>query len=250
MISRRAAPLDPLVTIFGSEIEGMRDDVQEIYAHRFDEADAAAKDAIWREITRYLQRFVPTDATVLDIACDRGDFIRNIVAKEKWATDLRGVGHHLPSDVRFVEANGLELDQHLPSGHFDVAFMSNYLEHLPSSDAVVEQLRVAGTLLRTGGRVIVLQPNVRLVRGRYWDFIDHHVALTEKSLAEAAGLAGFRPQAVVTRFLPYTTKTRLPQNPMVVRAYLKMRPAWFLFGKQTLYVGEKVSEPRRNANPR
>ena len=44
------------------------DDVQEIYAHRFDDADAAAKDVIWREIAAYLQRFVPTDATVVDIA--------------------------------------------------------------------------------------------------------------------------------------------------------------------------------------
>lgn len=226
----------------------MSDDVRRIYAHRFDDADAVAKDAIWREITRYLQRFVPNDAAVLDIACDRGDFIRNIVAKEKWATDLRDVSRHLSSEVRFVEADGLTLDKHLPNGHFDVVFMSNYLEHLPSSDAVVEQLRVAGTLLKTGGRVIVLQPNVRLVRGRYWDFIDHHVALTEKSLAEAAGLAGFRPKNIITRFLPYTTKTRLPQNRMLVRAYLKARPAWYLLGKQTLYVGEKISASRGDAN--
>src|SRR5688500_18706176 len=106
------------------------DNVQRIYARRFDEADAAAKDAIWREITRYLQRFVPPESVVLDVACDRGDFIRNIAAREKWATDVRDVAGHLPADVRFVEADGLALHQQLPRGHFDVAFMSNYLEHL------------------------------------------------------------------------------------------------------------------------
>jgi SAM-dependent methyltransferase len=208
-----------------------------VYGQRFSDRDAERKDAVWREIGRYLQRFVAPDAAVLDLACDRGDFIRNVEAGEKWAADMRDVSAHLPAGVRFVETDGLAAGEMLPTGHFDVVFMSNYLEHLPSRDAVVDQLRVVAGLLRPGGRVIVLQPNVRLVGGRYWDFIDHHVALTERSLVEAAGLAGFRTDALVTRFLPYTTKSRLPQSPRLVRAYLRFRPAWLLLGKQTLYVG-------------
>jgi hypothetical protein len=69
------------------------------------------------------------------------------------------------------EANGLELDRVLPSYHFDVIFMSDYLEHRPGGDG-----------------------------------------------------------------LPYTTKSRLPQHVLLVRA---APPAWLLFGKQTLYVGER-----------
>ena len=116
--------------------------------------------------------------------------------------------------------------------------MSNYLEHLDSGDAVIEQLRVAAQLLRPGGRVIVLQPNIRLVGAHYWDFIDHRVALTERSVLEAAELAGLRTSELITRFLPYSTKGRLPAHPALVRAYLSFRPAWRLMGKQTLYVGE------------
>ena len=111
--------------------------LEDVYAQRFSDADAAAKNAIWREITAFLQRYVPEDGAVLDIACDRGDFIRNISASEKWATDLRDVSSHLPQEVRFVQANGLELDRHLPHDHFDVAFMSNYLEHLANGEAVM-----------------------------------------------------------------------------------------------------------------
>ena len=213
--------------------------LEDVYAQRFSDADAAAKNAIWREITAFLQRYVPEDGAVLDIACDRGDFIRNISASEKWASDLRDVSSHLPQEVRFVQANGLELDRHLPHDHFDVAFMSNYLEHLANGEAVVEQLRVARTLLKAGGRVVVLQPNVRLVGGAYWDFIDHSVMLTERSLVEAGELAGLRTVELIVRFLPYTTKSRLPQSPRLVRAYLGFRPAWRLLGKQTLYVGGK-----------
>jgi SAM-dependent methyltransferase len=180
---------------------------------------------------------VDPGAPVLDLACDRGHFVRAIKASEKWATDIRDMSAALPADVRFVQSSGLELDSVLPLGHFGTVFMSNYLEHLESSDAVIRQLTVVRRLLAPGGRVIVLQPNIRLVGPRYWDFIDHRVALTERSLLEAAELAGLRTHKLVTRFLPYSTKGRLPAAPWLVRGYLALPPAWFLLGKQTLYVG-------------
>jgi SAM-dependent methyltransferase len=215
--------------------------LKEVYEQRFDPEDQAHKDAIWRELGRFFQRYIAPDARVVDIACDLGYFIRNITARERWATDIRDVSAALPSDVRFIRASGLDLADVLPRDSFDLAFYSNYLEHLPSTEAVLEQLRVTHALLKPGGKVLILQPNIRLIGGAYWDFIDHQTALTEKSLAEAATMAGFRTKGVITRFLPYTTKSRFPQHPLLVRAYLNMPPAWLIFGKQTLYVGEKTS---------
>ena len=215
--------------------------LKEVYEHRFDEADQAHKETIWQELGRYLQRYIAPGARVVDIACDLGYFIRNIRAAERWATDIRDVGATLPPDVRFIRASGLDLADVLPNNSFDLAFFSNYLEHLPSTEAVLEQLRVTFTLLKPGGRVLILQPNIRLIGGAYWDFIDHQTALTEKSLAEAATMAGFKTKQVITRFLPYTTKSRLPQHPLLVRTYLRLPPAWLIFGKQTLYLGEKPS---------
>jgi SAM-dependent methyltransferase len=213
--------------------------LKEVYEQRFDEADQAAKEAIWRELGRFLQRFIVPNACVVDIACDLGYFIRNIKAKDRWATDIRNVEGALPKDVHFVRASGLELADVMPNNHFDLAFFSNYLEHLPSTEAVLQQLRVTFSLLKPGGRVLILQPNIRLIGGSYWDFIDHQTALTEKSLAEAAVMAGFKTKKVITRFMPYTTKSRFPQHPLLVRAYLAFPPAWWLMGKQTLYLGEK-----------
>jgi SAM-dependent methyltransferase len=214
------------------------DDLDRVYATRFGESEQAGKDRLWPAIVAHLERYF-VDGPVLDIACDRGYFIRNVRAPERWATDVRDVADGLPPDVRFVQADGLALTDALPARHFGVAFMSNYLEHLPSRDAVIEQLRVARELLRPGGRVIVMQPNIRLIGGAYWDFIDHKVPLTERSLEEAAATAGFETHELITRFLPYTTKSRLPQHPALVRAYLAFPPAWWLLGKQTLYVGER-----------
>ena len=210
----------------------------EMYRRRFPEDDHREKLTLWRVLAPYLDRLIPP-GPVLDIACDRGYFIANVARAERWATDLRDTAGELPPDVRFVRANGLELAGVLPAGHFAGVFMSNHLEHLATSGDVLRQLEVARALLRPSGRVVVLQPNIRLVGGAYWDYIDHHVALAERSLVEAAELAGLRTIEVRTRFRPYSTKSRLPKHPALVRAYLAFPPAWRLLGKQTLYVGER-----------
>jgi 2-polyprenyl-3-methyl-5-hydroxy-6-metoxy-1,4-benzoquinol methylase len=209
-----------------------------VYANRF-ASQENSREAIWVEIARHLQRYVPAGSAVMDIAADQGHFIRNIVAREKWASDLRDTSSAMTPDVRFVQADGLKLHESVPNDHFDRIFMSNYLEHLPNSDAVVEQLRVARKLLKVGGQVIVLQPNIRLVGGSYWDFIDHRTALTERSLAEGAVAAGLNPVKMVPRFLPYSTKGRLPQGRALVRAYLAFPFAWRFMGKQTLMIAER-----------
>jgi SAM-dependent methyltransferase len=214
-----------------------------VYSRRFLTDEERRHDEIWREIAAFLQRYVPEDARVLDLGCDRGDFIRNIRAGERSAVDLRDVSRGLTPDIHFTAANGLELDDHFAPGSFDVVFMSNYLEHLPSTYSVIEQLQVVSRLLAPGGRVIVLQPNIRLIGSRYWDFIDHRVPLTERSLGEAGRLAGYRQEQMIVRFLPFTTKSRIPQDHRLVRLYLKFPPIWRLMGKQTLYVGRKPDGP-------
>jgi SAM-dependent methyltransferase len=210
-----------------------------VYRHRFSRQEEERKRDVWLEVGRFLQRFIRHGSRVLDIGSDSGYFVASIQASEKVATDVRDVSASMPRGVRFVQCNSLDLRQALPPAYFDAVLISNFLEHLESSEAVVEQLRVAYDLLNKGGRVIILQPNIRLTKEAYWDFIDHKTPLNERSLMEAAELAGFRHHTVTTRFLPYTTKSRLPQSRYLVRLYLSFRPAWWLFGKQTLYVGEK-----------
>ena len=211
--------------------------LEDIYEARFDEHEISAKQGVWDEIARYLQRYADPARPLLDLACDRGHFVRAIRASERWATDIRDMSSALPDDVRFVRSSGLDLESAVPVGYFGTVFMSNYLEHLESSAAVIQQLTVAHRLLAPRGRVVILQPNIRLVGPRYWDFIDHRVALTERSLLEAAELAGLRTERLVTRFLPYSTNGRLPSSPRLARAYLAFPPAWRFMGKQTLYVG-------------
>ncbi|MCI0584769.1 MAG: class I SAM-dependent methyltransferase [Chloroflexi bacterium] len=215
-------------------------DLEALYQVRFDGDAPSRKLRIWHEIVAFLEPWIPPDGAIIDIACDEGYFIRNVTGRERWATDLRDVGDLADHGVRFVRVDGLELTSAVPVGYFDVAFMSNYLEHLPSSDAVLVQLRQAHRILRPGGRLIVIQPNIRFVGSAYWDFLDHRVALTDRSLAEGVEAAGFEIETLIPRFLPYTTKGRLPQHPALVRAYLRFPPAWRLLGKQTLLVARST----------
>ena len=212
-------------------------DLDSLYRERFDERAERRKDANWREICAYLQRYVPINGSVLDVGCDRGYFIRHIQARERWATDMRDMRAALPSEITFVQAQGERLEL---GRTFDRIFMSNLLEHLSGSDAVIALLARCSELLAANGQVIVLQPNIRLIGASYWDFIDHRVALTERSLAEAAQQAGLRTLKIITRFLPYTTKSRIPTHPLLVRAYLAFPPAWRLLGKQTLYIAGRA----------
>jgi SAM-dependent methyltransferase len=220
------------VTLDGDDLDG-------VYRVRFGEGEAAGKLELWGPIVRHLSRWIPAAGAVLDVACDRGYFIRNVTARERWATDIRNLEGAFDGSVRFVQVDGLALSSAVPRDHFDVVFMSNYLEHLPSTDAVLVQLREARTVLRPGGRLIVLQPNIRFVGGAYWDFLDHKVALTDRSLVEAAGVTGLEVERIIPRFLPYTTKSRLPQHPALVRAYLAFPPAWRILGKQALLVARR-----------
>jgi len=213
-------------------------DLDRVYEHRFGGTSQEAKDAIWKEVAAFLQRWIRSDGTVLDLACDRGYFIRHIDAGERWATDIRDMSEAVGPDVHFVQVDGMHVSTALPNDHFDVVFVSNYLEHLSSSDAVIAQLREIRGVLKPGGRLIVLQPNVRYVGAAYWDFIDHRVALTERSLVEAAHAAGYRVERLIPRFLPYTTKSRIPSSSWLVRTYLRIPLAWRLMGKQTLLVAK------------
>lgn len=218
-------------------------ELAELYKIRFPTRELERKNAIWKVICQnFLQRFVrPTD-TVVDIACGYGEFLNNINARRKIAIDLNpDAREHLQATVEFHNLGATELGS-VVHGEADIVFTSNFLEHLPNKktlDAFLEQVLVA---LKPGGRYVSMGPNLRYLPGEYWDFYDHHLGLTHLSLSEALQLRGFKVDLCIDRFLPYTTQGALPTHPALVKAYLKIPPAWRLLGKQFLIVARKGDE--------
>jgi ubiquinone/menaquinone biosynthesis C-methylase UbiE len=211
--------------------------LKELYAARFSAEERAKKDRIWRVLCEhYFQDLVAPTDTLLDLACGMGEFVRHIRCAHKIAVDLNPeVRDLLPPDIRYLCAPAHDIPA-IASGTVDVCFISNFFEHLESKqamDAVLEEVR---RVLRPGGRLINMQPNVRYEPGRYWDFYDHVLPLSHLSAAEGLAKHGFVIERLIPRFLPFTTKSALPQHPFLVRAYLAFPPAWRLLGGQFLVV--------------
>jgi ubiquinone/menaquinone biosynthesis C-methylase UbiE len=215
-------------------------DVEALYDHRFSDAERARKDRLWEVLCeRFLQRYVRAEDTVLDLACGLGEFSRHIRAARRIAVDLNASARRLLPDVVEFHAGPAHDLSFLPDGTVDLAFSSNFLEHLPDKAAIDAVLRDVRRVLKPGGRYVVIQPNVRYAYREYWDFYDHHTPLSHLSCGEAFALAGFEVEQVIARFLPFTTKTRVPSHPALLRLYLALPPLWRLFGKQFLLVGRK-----------
>lgn len=219
-----------------------REQLETLYRHRFPEEDLARKHAIWRVLCRqFFSRYVKPTDTVVDIGAGYCEFINNIDAKRKIAVDLNPeVSRFAKPEVQVVNESCTAIAI-LPAASADVVFMSNFLEHLPTKQMVLDTFKEAHRILRGNGRIIVLQPNIRFLYAEYWDFFDHHTALSDRSLVEGLQLARFTPDVVIPRFLPYTTKSRLPQAPWLVGMYLRFPPAWKLLGKQALVVAHKTA---------
>jgi len=215
-------------------------DLKKMYSTRFAESELPAKNEIWRVICgSYLNKFVRAQDTVVDVGAGYCEFINNIECKNKIAIDLNeDVKRFANPDVRVINESCTAIKS-LDKSSVDVVFMSNFLEHLPNKQLVLETMGEAHRILRSGGRIIILQPNIRYLPGSYWDYFDHHTPLTERSLVEALQLLEFKIKVCHAKFLPYTTKSRLPKGSAFVKLYLRVPFAWKILGKQALIVAEK-----------
>ena len=211
--------------------------LESLYRHRFSTKDRVRKDQIWQVLCEhYFQQFIrPTD-TVLDLACGQGEFIRHIRCGQKIAVDLNAeVAETLGTSVRFICAPADDLSA-IDDQSVDCCFVSNFFEHLQTKQQMDTVLLEIRRVLKKGGRLVCMQPNILYEPGRYWDYYDHVLPLSHRSFAEGLAKNGFEVEKTVARFVPFTTKTSLPTHPMFVRLYLALPLVWRVLGGQFVIV--------------
>lgn len=213
-------------------------DYQRLYEFRFRGVDPSRREAVWSAITEYLYQELGRPRRVLDPAAGRGEFINAIPAEERWAVDQVAYDEGGPGPgVELIVSDVMEAE--LPEDHFNLVFVSNFLEHLPDQNAIAAFLAKMRTHVAPGGRIAVMGPNYRYCSRTYWDFADHSVALTHLAVQEHLYAAGFHLVRTNPQFIPYSFTGRLPASKRLTALYLRRPLAWRVLGKQFLVVGAK-----------
>ncbi len=218
------------------------ENAERLYSNRFKKEQVPARKKLWKILCRdFFQAYVKKTDTVLDLGAGSCEFINEIKCREKIAVDA---GNHCAAnaqpDVKVIQSKSIDLGV-IPNESADVVFVSNFFEHLPDKKELLATLAEINRVLRPDGKLLILQPNIRLIQGAYWDFLDHHLPLTDRSMAEALDMAEFKIKEIRPRFLPYTTKGPLIHFLWLVPLYLKSPLCQWLWGKQSWFVAEKVN---------
>lgn len=212
-----------------------------MYANRFHE-EGEQRHEIWQVLcSEFFQRWVPVDATVLDLAAGHCEFINNIRARHKIAVDLNpDVKARAAADV---ETHVLASDRMsgIADDSVDRVFVSNFFEHI-SREVITATLHEVRRVLRPGGQLLLLQPNIRYCAKDYWQFFDHITPIDDRAMLEAFAHTGYGVLTNIPRFLPYTTKGRLPSGPGLVRLYLRVPLAWRILGAQAFMVATPLDK--------
>jgi len=213
--------------------------LQKTYQIRF-AANQKRRAEIWQVLSEcYFQKFVRSTDTVLDIGAGFCEFSNSIVSQQTIALDLN------PETAQTAKKNVLVISQDvtkpwsLSSDSVDLAFSSNFLEHLPDKTSVSFCLSEARRVLKPNGKLLLLGPNIRFCSDVYWDFFDHLIPLSDRSVMEALKIQGFEILSNVPRFLPFTMSDSAPPHPLFVKLYLKLPWVWHILGAQFFVVSRK-----------
>jgi SAM-dependent methyltransferase len=193
----------------------------------------AHRDDVWERIVPYLERWIPVDAAIVDVGAGYCSFINAVTGRRRIAVDQNPASGDFAADgVEFVCASALALDA-LDDADFDVVFASNLLEHLDRA-GIAQALLEFRRILRPDGRLLLIQPNYRLCSARYWDDYTHVTPLSDVSLADFVGAAGFTVRHLEARFMPFSLKSRLGGLAPLIPFYLRL--PWRPLAAQMLLV--------------
>lgn len=217
--------------------------IKELYWLRFNAKERTVKNKLWKVLCKhFLQKYIDRKSAVLDLGAGSCEFINNIICKNKYAVDINEeVMKYADKDVVTFVASGVNMKE-IKDNSIDVVFTSEYFEHLKNTEELLQSFAEIHRVLKKEGRLIIICPNIRYLADKYWDFIDHRLALSHVSMREGLLLYNFRIERLIRKFLPYTTKSFLPKSHILLRIYLKFPIAWKIFGRQMFILAHNTQK--------
>jgi SAM-dependent methyltransferase len=195
---------------------------------------------MWQVLCTYLERDIPRDASILELGGGYCHFINNIKAGQRHVVDLfPDLAANAAPGVTAHVRSCTNLDN-FSADSFDAVFASNLFEHL-NREELNQTLASARRVLRPQGRLLIIQPNFKYSYREYFDDYTHIQIFTDVSLRDLLVTAGYRPEKVIPRFLPFSLKSTGPKWPWLLRCYLAL--PWRPFAGQMYIVASKTAHP-------
>lgn len=198
------------------------------------------RSVVWKEIVRYLKKYINNKKTVLDLGAGYCDFINNVSAENKIAVDMSpDFAEYAGKDVKTIQSAATDLGV-VEANSVDVVFSSNLLEHLTDNE-LDKTMSEVKRVLKNGGLFISMQPNYRLSYKTYFDDPTHKKVFSDSALESFLISHDFEIIKKMPRFLPFSLKSRpsiIPVFPFIIRAYLNspIKP----FAGQMLFVSKII----------
>ena len=198
------------------------------------------RKVLWSTLCKYyFSNYISKESTVLELGAGWCDFINNIDCKRKIAVDQwSGVAECANDDVE-VYVKSVTQMPFLDSKSVDIVFASNLVEHL-NRDEFKSMIQECERVLKSGGLMILLQPNFRYSFKYYFDDYTHVSIWTDIGIMTYMESLGWESVLRIGKFLPLTVKSKLPVSKLLIKAYLKSPIK--LFGGQMLLVFKKKSK--------
>ena len=211
----------------------------QIYEKRFS-GHENYRNRVWNIlISEFFSKWIKRDDHILDLGCGYGEFINQVNVTVRHGMDLNPKTKELLDDNINFHQQDCSKPWDINPNSLDLIFTSNFFEHLPNKDSLDRTMTEIRRALKPAGRLIAMGPNISVLNGRYWDFWDHHVALSDASLSELLEIQNFNIEYSLSKFLPYNM-VRVKKRPLfLLSLYLKLPLAWFFLGKQFLIVASK-----------
>ena len=210
-----------------------------IYKNRFSGYEQY-RVKVWKILTsKFFSKWIDSNDHILDLGCGYGEFINQVDAAVRHGMDLNPKTKEMLADNIIFHHHDCSQNWNIKAGSLDLVFTCNFFEHLPNKESLDRTIAEIRKALKPEGRLIAMGPNISILKGKYWDFWDHHVALSDASLKELLEIHSFTLEYSLSKFLPYNM-VRVKQRPLfLLSLYLKLPLAWYFLGKQFLIVARK-----------
>jgi len=214
--------------------------LSQIYEKRFS-GHENYRNRVWKILVNdFFSKWIKKTDHILDLGCGYGEFINHTKCDVRHAMDLNPKTKSLLNKKIIFHKQDCSKPWKIDPNSLDFIFTSNFFEHLPNKESLNRTMSEIKNALKPGGSLLAMGPNINVLKGQYWDFWDHHVALTDQSLVELLQIHDFTIKQSYSKFLPYNM-VRVREYPLfMVSLYLRFKFLWKIFGKQFFIVAQKV----------